>query len=280
MNRLAPLLIVVLVLAAGAMPVWADFAAGMAAYDRGDYQTAYKEWLPLAEAGDIEAGYRIGLLYKDGLGIDRDVKKARKWLYKAGNQAPPALKRDAGKALDEIGGAIATAQATWLIREASHEGDPEAMYLEGKANEVGPELKGYNFDTFIRKNPARAALLYRKAAEKGYASAQVRLGWLYYKGIGVAQNEVEALEWTLKGAKQGDLIGKINLSLYFKKGAFIQSNVFSLMWYFVVAGDTTQEGKIGKALLQQEADELLRTMPANEIQQARTLAQPWIEKHR
>ena len=173
--------------------------------------------------------------------------------------------------------------ATWLIREASHEGDPEAMYIEGRANEEGPELswnKGNNIGKFTRKDPARAALLYRKAAEMGYASAQVRLGWLYYKGIGVAQNEVEALEWTLKGAKQGDLIGKINLSLYFKKGAFIQSNVFSLMWYFVVAGDTTQEGKIGKALLQQEADELLRTMPENEIQQARTLAQPWIEKHR
>ena len=102
MSRLAPLLIVVLVLAAGAMPARADFAAGMAAYDRGDYQTAYKEWLPLAEAGDIEAGYRIGLLYKDGLGVDRDVDKARKWLYMAGKQAPPALKRDAGKALEEL----------------------------------------------------------------------------------------------------------------------------------------------------------------------------------
>ena len=53
MSRLALPLIVVLVLAAGAMPARADFAAGMAAYDRGDYQTAYKEWLPLAKAGDI-----------------------------------------------------------------------------------------------------------------------------------------------------------------------------------------------------------------------------------
>ena len=43
MSRLTLLLIVVLVLAAGAMSVRADFAAGKAAYDRGDYQTAYKE---------------------------------------------------------------------------------------------------------------------------------------------------------------------------------------------------------------------------------------------
>ena len=247
MNRLAPLLIVVLVLAAGAMPVWADFAAGMAAYDRGDYQTAYKEWLPLAEAGDIEAGYRIGLLYKDGLGIDRECEKGQKMALQGRQSSAAGLETRRGQGPGRNWRCYSHRPSNLVDpRGVPMRGTRKAMYLEGKANEVGPELKGYNFDTFIRKNPARAALLYRKAAEKGYASAQVRLGWLYYKGIGVAQNEVEALEWTLKGAKQGDLIGKINLSLYFKKGAFIQSNVFSLMWYFVVAGDTTQEGKIGK----------------------------------
>ena len=48
----------------------------------------------------------------------------------------------------------------------------------------------------------------------------------------------------------------------------------------VVADDTTNAGKAGKALLQYDADELLRTMPANDIQQAKTLAQSWIENHR
>ena len=52
------------------------------------------------------------------------------------------------------------------------------------------------------------------------------------------------------------------------------------MWYFVVADDSTNAGKAGKAILQQEADELLRTMPANEIQQAGTMAQSWIKNHR
>ena len=263
------------------MPVRADFAAGRAAYDRGDYQTAYKEWLPLAEAGDIEAGYRIGLLYKDGLGIGRDVKKARNWLFNSGKNAPPALKRDAGKALDELGDSIAPVHANSLICEASHEGDPEAMYIEGQANEVEPEIKGYNFYTFIRKNPARAALLNRKAADKGYAPAQVRLGWLYCKGSGITKNHFEALKWILRAAEKEDLMGKIYLSLYYKKGSQqIRHNVFSLMWYFVVADDTTNAGKAGKALLQHDADELLRTMPAHEVQQAKTMARSWLEDHR
>ena len=33
----------------------ADLAKGMAAYETGDYQTAYAERLPLAEAGDATA---------------------------------------------------------------------------------------------------------------------------------------------------------------------------------------------------------------------------------
>ena len=41
-------------------PARADFAAGKAAFDQGDFATAEREWRPLAEAGDAEAQYRLG----------------------------------------------------------------------------------------------------------------------------------------------------------------------------------------------------------------------------
>ena len=44
-------------LAALAMPAWAGFDAGMAAYKRGDYATALSEWRPLAEQGHARAQY-------------------------------------------------------------------------------------------------------------------------------------------------------------------------------------------------------------------------------
>ena len=34
---------------------WADYKDGVAAYQRGDYATALKEWKPLAEQGNVEA---------------------------------------------------------------------------------------------------------------------------------------------------------------------------------------------------------------------------------
>jgi len=61
----------------------ADFAAGLAAYERGDFEAAYREWLPLAEAGDAEAQFRVGRLYDVGEGQPRNGRKAVAWYEKA-----------------------------------------------------------------------------------------------------------------------------------------------------------------------------------------------------
>ena len=37
-----------------ATPAWADFQAGMKAFERADYETALREWRPLAERGDAD----------------------------------------------------------------------------------------------------------------------------------------------------------------------------------------------------------------------------------
>jgi len=53
------------VLVAGG-PVQADFAAGLAAYLAGDYQTALEEFLPLAEQGHARAQFYLGRMYDKG----------------------------------------------------------------------------------------------------------------------------------------------------------------------------------------------------------------------
>lgn len=69
-----------------AMPAWADFQAGMDAYNRGDFKTALREWQPLAEQGDARAQFSYGLLYENGDGVPRDYSKARQWYEKAAAQ--------------------------------------------------------------------------------------------------------------------------------------------------------------------------------------------------
>jgi len=45
---------------------------GKAAYARGDFAAAFRLWLPLAEGGNAEAQYDIGLMYYEGRGVPRD----------------------------------------------------------------------------------------------------------------------------------------------------------------------------------------------------------------
>ena len=69
-----------------AAPAWADFKAGVDAYQRGDYATALREWQPLAEQGQALAQYNLGLLYANGQGVSKDDAQAQQWYEKAAAQ--------------------------------------------------------------------------------------------------------------------------------------------------------------------------------------------------
>jgi TPR repeat protein len=65
---------------------FADFQAGLNAYDQGDYTTAVKAWQPLAEAGNGEAQTKLASLYFQGLGVPQDYAKAAHWSRLAADQ--------------------------------------------------------------------------------------------------------------------------------------------------------------------------------------------------
>ncbi len=67
-------------------PAWAGFYEGVAAFKRGDYATAFREFRPLAEQGDANAQRNLGVMYGEGLGVTQDYAKAMKWYRKAAEQ--------------------------------------------------------------------------------------------------------------------------------------------------------------------------------------------------
>ncbi len=74
----------------GSSSVVAGFDEGVAAYERGDYATALKEWKPLAERGDIRAQSSLGEMYLMGTGVPQDYETAIKW-YKLAAERGDAL---------------------------------------------------------------------------------------------------------------------------------------------------------------------------------------------
>jgi len=69
-----------------AAPTWADFQAGLDAYEREDYATALKEWRPLAEQGLAAAQNNLGAMYINGEGVRRNYVRAYMWLSLAAKQ--------------------------------------------------------------------------------------------------------------------------------------------------------------------------------------------------
>lgn len=103
---------------------WAgDFATGQEAYNIGDYETALSAWLPLAEEGDADCQYGVGLLYANGFGVPMDDAKALKWYQLAADQGH-------GRAQCNL--AVMHANG-WGVPQS----DEEAMKWYGKAAEQG-----------------------------------------------------------------------------------------------------------------------------------------------
>ncbi len=75
-------------------PAWADFYEGLAAYQRGDYATALREWRPLAEEGDAYAQHNLGITYSNGQGVPQDYAEAHMWFNLAASIFPPGEDRD------------------------------------------------------------------------------------------------------------------------------------------------------------------------------------------
>ena len=64
-------------------PALADFKTALDAYNAGDYETAYREWLPLAEKDSPAAQFNMGLMFERGEGREQDFKMAIDWYLRA-----------------------------------------------------------------------------------------------------------------------------------------------------------------------------------------------------
>ncbi len=69
-----------------APPAWADFQAGVDAYNDGDYDTALKEFRPLAERGKAVAQWSLGIMFERGRSVPQDYVQAYRWYTLAASQ--------------------------------------------------------------------------------------------------------------------------------------------------------------------------------------------------
>jgi TPR repeat protein len=67
----------------------AGYSDSQAAFERQDYSTALYELEPLAAQGDGRAQYLVGIIHRDGLGVQPDYVTAYAWLHVAAARGQP-----------------------------------------------------------------------------------------------------------------------------------------------------------------------------------------------
>ena len=116
----------------------AQLDQGQAAYDREDWQAAYRLLKPLADQGYAPAQYNLGVMYRDGKGVPQDYATAASWLRKAAEGNAAAQSRLGRMYENGQGVAQDYAVAASWYRKAADQGDVSAqgflgmMYYNGK----------------------------------------------------------------------------------------------------------------------------------------------------
>ncbi len=173
-----------------------------------------REWLEKAAKTDARACFCLGMIYRDGRGVEQDEATALALFTRAGGLGHTGAQLNAG-----------------LI--AGQRGDHDAAFEEVSRAAHGNNAMGMCYLADIFEDSARkqhsvelAADWYKKSAELGYFFAQFKLGLCYRDGQGVEQSDVAAVEWLQRSACQGCAPAQFNLGCHFDLGHGVEKVCF------------------------------------------------------
>lgn len=242
---------------------------GMAAHDRGDYETALTLWRPLAEQGHAGAQFDLGVMFANGLGVPENDVEAVRWYRLAAEQGNAAAQLNLGVMYaDGRGVPQSYTEAVRLYRLGAEQGYGFAQ------NNLGAM---YRHGTGVRQNYPEAVRWFRLAAEQGGASAQYNLGVMFSFGEGVPQNDAEAARWYRLAAEQVHADAQLNLGAKYADGSGgPQSYVLSHMWLNLAA--SRQTSPEGRERAVENRDIIGARMTREQIAEAQRLAAEWQQK--
>lgn len=165
----------------------ADVDSGNAAYRKGDYVTAVKEWMSLAEKGDKGAQYNLGVAYMKGAGVQQNYMEAYKWMRKSADQGYASAQYVLGQLFSEGGGVKQDPKEAerWYILAAKQ------GYLDAQYNLAYMYLGHLG----MIKNPDQALYWFLRSARRGYSRSQGFMASIYSHEEGFKHDPILAYVW-------------------------------------------------------------------------------------
>ena len=147
---------------------------------------------------------------------------------------------------------------------------------------AGPAVAGPLEDAdaaYDKGDYATAMRLLRPFADKGNATAQNNLGFMYRNGRGVPQDYAVAVAWYRKAAEQGDAHAQYNLGAMYVHGEGVaQDYVQAHMWLNLAASRLAASEKENRDLAIKHRNIVAAKMTPAQIAEAQKLAREWKPK--
>lgn len=193
----------------------AYFQAGVT-YFQGNYgypvdkTKAVEYWLKGSEKGEGGCTKNLGLVYKNGDGVERDPSKALAYFEKAAEQGNVDSLEQLGLAYCNGGIAMHDEKkAAEYFERAYNSGSVDGAYLLGLLLETGEQTE---------HDLARALELYLFAAEKGNTNAMTKVGYFLHEGIGAEKDIDKSIQWLEKAKAGGNQSAEKFLNIFYQNG--------------------------------------------------------------
>ena len=190
---------------------------------------AVKLFTEAANGGITVAKYKLGKMFLNGDGVEKDILKAVEWLKQATLEENEFAEYALGRLYlkgEEVEKDTISAE-DYLLKAASRE-NKYAAYLLGKEY-----LSGENFGKDVEK-----AVEYLKlAAEKYFEPAEYVLGKLYLRGEEVGKDAANAEKYFLKAAEHGNKFAEYILGKEYLRGENFTKNVQEAIDYLKRAAE-------------------------------------------
>lgn len=180
---------------------------------------AFEWYHKAALSGHPMAQCRVGRLYREGHGVEKDEMKAFEWFMKAANtdQNCPRGKFYVGRCYEVgTGVAIDMKEAVRWYTMAAQQNDDLAQNNLGNC---------YEFGEGVEKDCKIAAYWYDLSAKQGNPDAMYNLGMLYKMGQGVHNDSLKAFSLFADGAKIGHSFSIFQLGNCYLEGIGAEKNI-------------------------------------------------------
>lgn len=190
----------------------------------------------LSSQGYPEAQLYLGLCYKNGLGVEKNLQKAAFWGKKAFDIISAQANKGDAKAQLNLGifyanGLVVSQDlknaVNWYVKSAN-QGNSMAQATLGEYYERG---------VLVEKDLQKAFFWYEKAANQGEAAAQVNLCRFYLNGIGVEKDVQKAISWLVKAANLGLAEAQNELGAFYQIGEDVEKDYQKAFYWFEKAAN-------------------------------------------